>query len=481
MITKKSQPYPWYLDMLPKSTLFLAIMISLGMIGCSQLVPYQSSEIQVQEDPDQLFDASVRVFARKGFGIHISNPRGWVLETEWLPSSAGSSLAVHYRVMISKGKLEIFTGCKFPGNSRANCGSMRPEGTSDFERELVSSIVAEANNIAPSAVPTKAVRLNNKTDSHSDNCATGLSISADTDGHCCWPEQAWNPRSKTCVGIPKCPKGFKLDSAKQQCLPPECRAGRVRAPDGTHCCWSGQTFVHSRNSCIGIPVECPDGTKLSGENCVGAVRCPYGTAYIPGGSFQTLEGKENVSTNSFCIDKYEVTVEAYQRCVQDGVCTRPNMDIESKYCNILSNARTNHPINCVTGEQAISYCRAQGKRLPLDEEWEWAGRSAGSTRKFPWGDDSPTQQHMCWDENRGANTCVVGSFPAGASKQGVYDLSGNVYEWTIYKGKATIVRGGSWDVDEERAFRNDHRKKNPDDDWGRSVGFRCVQNALEPR
>lgn len=312
-------------------------------------------------------------------------------------------------------------------------------------------------------------------------CALGQVISQDTEKHCCWPGQAWNGAQQICVGIPRCPKGFIVNAKNQSCEVPICQGGKVRAPDGFHCCWPGQAWAKSRNVCIGVPITCPDGTTLSGEDCLGTAFCPIGMAFVPGGSFQTLDTKELVQIEAFCIDRYEATVDEYQSCMQRGRCSNPAMDIESKYCNIKRSDRGKHPINCVTAEQATNYCRELGRRLPYDEEWEWAARGAGATMLFPWGEGSPTKTHMCWDENRGANTCMVGSFPAGVSKQGVHDLSGNVNEWTIHKGKANIVRGGSWDTDSERVFRIKHRTENPDQDWGRRVGFRCVQEPLGRR
>lgn len=88
------------------------------------------------------------------------------------------------------------------------------------------------------------------------------------------------------------------------------------------------------------------------------------------------------------------------------------------------------PVVFVDYAMASRYARWAGFRLPLEEEFQRAVRG-DSEHKYPWGDD--------WDNDKYAATAllkkkggpfVVGSFPAGASKQGLLDLSGNVWEWT---------------------------------------------------
>lgn len=88
------------------------------------------------------------------------------------------------------------------------------------------------------------------------------------------------------------------------------------------------------------------------------------------------------------------------------------------------------PVVFVDWSDAHAYARWAGLRLPTEFEYQRAARG-DTTRTYPWGDE--------WDSERFAATSllkkksgafVVGSFPAGASKQGVFDLAGNVWEWT---------------------------------------------------
>ncbi len=128
---------------------------------------------------------------------------------------------------------------------------------------------------------------------------------------------------------------------------------------------------------------------------------------------------------AFCMDVTEVTVGAYEACVGAGTCLPLNPDAGAQ-CN-RGAARGDHPINCVDWNEAIMYCAWAGKRLPTEEEWEYAARGTDGHRN-PWGNEEPID-HLCWMRPE-AGTCVVGAYPKDRSPFQILDLAGNVLEWT---------------------------------------------------
>jgi len=101
---------------------------------------------------------------------------------------------------------------------------------------------------------------------------------------------------------------------------------------------------------------------------------------------------------------------------------------------------------CVDFGQAERYCKAQGKRIVSDLEWEWAARGGNDAQAYPWGADAPAEQ-LCWSGKEKRTTpCPVGKYAQG--KAGVFDLAGNIYQWTTTTNDSTgsyrVGRGGSW-------------------------------------
>jgi sulfatase modifying factor 1 len=132
--------------------------------------------------------------------------------------------------------------------------------------------------------------------------------------------------------------------------------------------------------------------------------------------------EHEIELSTYWIDKLEVTTADYLQCSDSESCSAAATS--SSLCN-AAGGPSDHPINCVTWDQAASYCLAQNKRLPTEAEWEKAARGTDK-RRFPWGDEEPTALRL----NLTEATAPVGSTPDGASVYGVQDMSGNVLEWT---------------------------------------------------
>ena len=141
------------------------------------------------------------------------------------------------------------------------------------------------------------------------------------------------------------------------------------------------------------------------------------------------------------------------------------------------------PVQHVCWYEADAYARWAGRRLPTEAEWEKAASwdpAAHTKKRFPWGDDAPTDEHANLGQTRYRPT-PAGSFPLGASAGGVLQMVGDVWEWTaseftgypgfhafpypeysevFFDSGYRVLRGGCWATDPQACrttFRNwDH-------------------------
>jgi formylglycine-generating enzyme required for sulfatase activity len=225
--------------------------------------------------------------------------------------------------------------------------------------------------------------------------------------------------------------------------------------------------------------------------------CPPEMAFIQGGSYKMGSDEypdekppHDVTVAAFCMDMTEVTVKAYAACAG----CKP-AGTQHPWCNGTKADRQDYPVNCVTWEQARDYCKAQQKRLPSEEEWEYAARGGKTQHKYPWGDTPPGAQ-LCWDgegsdlgKGKRTSTCPVGKYPDGDAVWGtarLHDMAGNVWEWTssYYCNYDTskpctrdqyVIRGGGWFNVVAALVRAAFRLRDAPSDSDGTVGFRCAR------
>ena len=219
---------------------------------------------------------------------------------------------------------------------------------------------------------------------------------------------------------------------------------------------------------------------------------------IPSGVFIMGDGEEaprrEIFVDAFYLDKYEVTVARYAAFSKAS----GNVKLPEEWDTVDLTNGAELPVVGVDWQDAQSYCQWSGRRLPTEAEWEKAARG-NDERKFPWGNDPPSDERARFlkaYENPVYKDGVapVGSHPKGTSPFGIDDLSGNVWEWVAdwfgesfpradvrnpkgpNSGSARVLRGGGWYDPPERvtATKRMHAPPQHRDD---SIGFRCARDA----
>ncbi len=275
---------------------------------------------------------------------------------------------------------------------------------------------------------------------------------------------------------------------------PDCKDGKVAS--GGLCCWPNQTWSTEREACLGEP-KCPAGLEARAGSCMEpAPKCPEGMIGIGATSFNigTQDTRfckkcppiKEVKVAAFCIDRTEVTVEAYKQCVEAGKCSL-SQD-QANGCNHLLEDRMHHPANCLDWKQADAYCRFAGGRLPTEEEWQLAaGRVDG--RRYPWGDAKPGakvanlfgadgnhsralhSEHDGWEF-----TAPVGSFTTDRSPFGLLDMGGNVSEWSATRIEGyPMVLGGTYVSAHSRELELRRKGTSDESQEGPMDGVRCAR------
>lgn len=232
-----------------------------------------------------------------------------------------------------------------------------------------------------------------------------------------------------------------------------------------------------------IPVDVSYAPKIIEDAIHGTV------VLLDSGSFR-YKGKV-VSMSPFAIHTTEVTQLFYQEAMDRRKDSDRKID-KSRY----SNAQK--PVHDITWYEAQEFCKSIGGDLPTEAQWEFAGR-ADNNEGALWNlDEEPNASHYAiYRENSynfGKGNPNYGPQPVASRKPnawGIYDMSGNVAEWTKDKyfmfsfivedsnptgammGSHKVYKGGSWKDSEKHL----NLTKYDDDDpryWSDHIGFRCA-------
>lgn len=215
-----------------------------------------------------------------------------------------------------------------------------------------------------------------------------------------------------------------------------------------------------------------DGTvKLDGDQVLG---------YYPGDPFHGVKHEEEIKAGDWLFVPLD---DPSQKVKFDGsrFTVQPGYD--------------NHPMTMVSWFGAWGYCKFFDWRLPTEMEWEKAGRGTDD-RPFPWGEEIQRENANFYASRDpfeemssvGSRTSPVGFYNGqkyddyqtldSASPYGLYDMAGNVWQWTgnIYEGMHyRFMRGGSkdtYDMDLRLWVRNNATPTY----FSPGVGFRCARD-----
>ncbi len=269
--------------------------------------------------------------------------------------------------------------------------------------------------------------------------------------------------------------------------------------------------------------------ELSHQIVPNDIDVPAGMMYIPEGEFQMGSNDEEANEDEqpvhtvfldvFFMDKHPVTNSEFKKFVNANPgWQKPGLLFESHiptnyhdggYLSQWENqfyqtGKEEHPVVGISWYAAMAYAQWIGKRLPTEAEWEKAARGGLQGKNYPWGDfiDSNTQS----DTDTFDDTMPVGY--SGVNGYGLYDLSGNVWEWCLDAYDADfyahsqhrnpfsdenrigwivdyftrvkssrVLRGGPWGVDAQGARVSQRFSSSPIDTLP-TFGFRCVMDII---
>ena len=229
---------------------------------------------------------------------------------------------------------------------------------------------------------------------------------------------------------------------------------------------------------------------------------------VQGGTLPQGSELAGQKVNSFQIGKYEVTWGLCKEVRDWAVANNKGYDLANIGNTYPQGRADNFPVVYVSWYDAVKWCNARsekeglvpvyqvnwetyrngqmvpvvdnasnGYRLPVEKEWEWAARGGLSSKGYTYSGSNDPDAVSWTQENTKRETKGVGT--KQPNELGIYDMSGNVFEWCWDQKNANRrLRGGTWYFPAERSniTRRDRDSLNPDGRYG-PFGFRVAKNV----
>jgi iron(II)-dependent oxidoreductase len=254
-----------------------------------------------------------------------------------------------------------------------------------------------------------------------------------------------------------------------------------------------------------------------GEVVVGRIDDALDDGELDDDEIAACEGRV-IRVDRFFLDRYPVTNRQFHQFVASGGYEQIALWEESIWPAVLDfvdqtgepgplfwrdgcyePGKADHPVVGVSWYEAAAYAQWLGKRLPSDAEWvkagSWPVALSASTRvqrRYPWGDTMDRKRANLWGSSSDG-TASIDQFPEGVSVGGVYQLIGNVWEWTrgsflpqdfphrdlVMDVPLKSIRGGAYDTYLDNQATCQFQSGEPPIARKPNVGFRCAVGVCD--
>lgn len=195
---------------------------------------------------------------------------------------------------------------------------------------------------------------------------------------------------------------------------------------------------------------------------------------IPAGPFLFGEDLEEHYIAPFYMDRYPVTIRKYARYLE-ATGRRVPLNWEG---GVPDPRLLDHPVTRVSFFDAMAFAAWQGRTLPTEEQWEKAARGTDG-RTYPWGERF-NLRNLNSRASKRRSTTSVHRYHSGASPFGIFDMAGNVWEWTVswfdFDTDLKVLKGGCHALTKEHA-RTASRHFNDPAFGNNLTGFRTILPA----